>query len=109
MRFPLNEGEGQPLPKIFKLVNPYPGEPPFMKLRSKPAILRYHKYNAERNPDAYWYAEALLYLPHRDKEHLQEQLIQAKRNIKGSWDEFVKKIFHGHIYGGKKIRWKTRS
>ena len=94
MRFPLNEGEGQPLPKIFKLVNPYPGEPPFMKLRSKPAILQYHKYNAERDPDAYWYAEALLYLPHRDEEHLQEQLIQAKRNINGSWDEFVKKIFH---------------
>ena len=36
MKYPLKEGEGKPLPKVFKLKSPFPGEPPFMKLRTKP-------------------------------------------------------------------------
>ena len=94
MRYPLDEGEGEPLPRMFKLMDPYPGEPPYMKLRSKPAVLRFHKYKVERDPDAYWYSEALLYLPHRNDEDLLEQLTHAKENIDGSWDLFVTKIAH---------------
>ena len=92
--YPLQEGEGQPLPKVFKLKNPFPGEPPYMRLRTKPAILRFHKYNAERNPEAYWYSEALLYLPHRNEKDLQEKIHQAKSNLEGSWEDFVKRISH---------------
>ena len=94
MRYPLEEGEGEPLPRMFKLLDPYPGEPPYMKLRSKPAVLRFHKYKVERDPDAYWYSEALLYLPHRDEKDLLEQLAHAKENTDGSWDLFVTKIAH---------------
>ena len=94
IRYPLHEGEGQPLPKVFKLKNPFPGEPPYMRLRTKPAILRFHKYNAEKEPNAYWYSEALLYLPHRDEKDLQEKICHAKSNVDGAWEDFVKKISH---------------
>ena len=94
MKYPLNEGEGEPLPNTFKLIDPYPGEPPYMKLRSKPAALRFHKYNAERDADAYWYSEALLYLPHKHEQDLEEKVREAKSNINGAWDVFVAKISH---------------
>ena len=38
------------LPIQFELKDPYPGEPVFMKLRHKPAVLRYHK--VKQNNDA---------------------------------------------------------
>ena len=94
MMYPLKIGEGAPLPKLFKLKDPFPGEPPYMKLRTKPAVLRYHKYNAQRSPESYWYAEAVLYLPHKDEEDLQEKLREAKSCNPGAWELFVKKISH---------------
>ena len=94
MKYPLDVGKGQPLPKIFRLRDVFPGEPPFMKLRTRPAVLRFHKYNAEKNPDNYWYAEALLYLPHRDEDDLQRQINEAKENIEGAWENFVTRISH---------------
>ena len=94
LKYPLMEGEGEPLPKLFKLKDPFPGEPPYMKMRTKPAVLRFHKFKAERDADAYWYSEALLYLPHRDEKDLQEKLKHAKANIDGSWDSFVTRISH---------------
>ena len=94
MRFPLKEGQGEPLPKIFKILDPFPGEPPFMKLRTKPAVLRYHKYNASRDPDSYWYSEAVLYLPHTDEEDLKAQIMHAKQGGRETWDIFVAKISH---------------
>jgi hypothetical protein len=65
-----------------------------MKLRRKPAVLRIHKYNSERDPDAYWYSEAMLYIPHKDEEDLREKLKEAKSDIDGAWDLFVEKILH---------------
>ena len=94
LKYPLQEGEGHLLPKIFKLKDPFPGEPPYMKIRRKPAVLRFHKYNAERNPDAYWYSEALLYLPHRDETDLQNKIAEAKEDVNGAWVAFVNRISH---------------
>ena len=94
MKYPLKEGEGKPLPKVFKLKSPFPGEPPFMKLRTKPSVLRFHKYNAEKDPEAYWYSEALLYLPHRDEDDLQQKLNEAKENVDGAWGKLLTRISH---------------
>ena len=65
-----------------------------MKMRRKPAVLRFHKYNAERDPDAYWYSEALLYLSHRDETDLQNKIAKAKADVNGAWDSFVNRISH---------------
>ena len=52
MAFGFEKGKGPELPKSFKLIDPYPGEPPFMRLRKKPAVLRFHKYKLEKGADA---------------------------------------------------------
>ena len=57
LQYPLKEGEGPLLPEVFKLNDPYPGEPPFMRLRKKPAALRFHKYKIDKDPETYWYSK----------------------------------------------------
>ena len=86
------EGEGPRLPKIVKLNNPYPGEPPFMKLRTKPAVLRFHKFKIEKDPGAYWFSEAMLYTPHHTEEDLLQQIEQAKSGGQDTWEGFVHAI-----------------
>ena len=51
-----------PLPEYFAIENPFPGEPPFMKKRTKPAALRFHKMKRSVDPAAYFFSEALLYI-----------------------------------------------
>ena len=86
------KGNGPYLPKVFKLKDPYPGEPPYMKLRTKPAVLRFHKYKVEKDTEAYWFSEAILYMPHDNEEDLLNKINQAKSGGQESWDNFVEKI-----------------
>ena len=86
------KGEGPLLPTCFKLNDPYPGEPPYMKLRTKPAVLRFHKYKIKKDPDAYWFSEAILFLPHDSEQDLKNKIQQAKSGGSEAWDLFVKKI-----------------
>ena len=88
------EGQGPQLPKVFKLTDPYPGEPPFLKLRTKPAVLRFHKYKMEKDPSAYWFSEAILYLPHETEDDLMKRIEAAKAGGQESWQEFVEAITH---------------
>ena len=65
--FTMTAGENdspKELPKSFRLTSSNPGEPPFMKKRSFPAILRFHKYKEENKPHNYYFSELLLYYPH---------------------------------------------
>ena len=94
MAFPWEEGKGLILPHVFKLHDPFPGEPPFMKLRRMPAVLQFHKYKVEKDPDAYWFSEAMLYMPHDNEEDLVLQIKEAKSNGPDAWKEFVDKIAH---------------
>ena len=88
------EGQGPRLPNVFKLTDPYPGEPPFLKLRTKPAVLRFHKYKMEKDPSAYWFSEAILYLPHETEDDLMQRIEAAKAGGQESWQEFVEAITH---------------
>ena len=92
MAYGWEQGKGPLLPKIFRLINPYPGEPPFMKLRTKPAVLRFHKFKAENDLDAYWFSEAMLYLPYTCEENLLQQLDEAKTGGEEKWEQFIKQI-----------------
>ena len=40
---------GQALPGMIRLSNPYPGEASWMKKRSQPAALRFHKYKKDND------------------------------------------------------------
>ena len=82
------------LPKVFRLTTPYLGEPPFMRLRRHPAVLRFHKYKEEKDPDAYWFSEALLYFPHKNEEDLTSAINDAKTGGADVWKTFVHKIAH---------------
>ena len=86
------KGRGPKLPQIFKLKSPFPGEPPFMKLRKFPAVLRFHKVKFEKDPDKYWFSEAMLYMPHKNEEDLLNKINQAKSGGPETWQEFVEKI-----------------
>ena len=92
MAFKWKKGRGPNLPKVFKLKNPYPGEPPFMKLRTKPAVLRFYKYKVDKDPEAYWFSEAILYMPHDNEDDLVNKINQAKSDGEESWAMFVKQI-----------------
>jgi hypothetical protein len=87
------KGEGPPLPKVFKLTDVYPGEPPYMRLRTKPTVLRFHKYSATKDAEAYWLSEAMIYMPHSNEDDLVEKINQAKAGEE-KWNTFVDEIFH---------------
>ena len=87
-------GTGPYLPKVFKLKDPFPGEPPFMKLRTRPAVLRFHKFKVDKDPEAYWFSEAILYMPHANEEDLIDKINKAKAGGEETWDTFVKQIMH---------------
>ena len=103
------EGEGPRLPKIVKLNDPYPGEPPFMKLRTKPAVLRFHKFKMEKNPGAYWFAEAMLYIPHHSEEDLLQRIEQAKSGGQEAWEEFIQAISHVKSQVISAVQYKMRN
>ena len=63
-----------------------------MKLRKKPAVLRFHKFKAEKDINAYWFSEAMLYLPHSNEEDLVTQIEAAKTGGSQTWEELVDKI-----------------
>ena len=66
--------------EIIKLENPHPGEPPIMRKRTKPAVLRFHKYKQDSNPEAYFYSEALLYTPFRTYKELEQRIEEAAKD-----------------------------
>ena len=56
-----SKGKPMPLPDYIAIENPFPGEPPFMRKRKGPAVLRFHKTKQSVDPGTYFFAEALLY------------------------------------------------
>ena len=88
----IRKGARMPLPRVFKLEDAYPGEPPFMRLRTKPQVLRFHKKKADRDPQAYWFSEAMLYLPYLREEELLTAIREAKEGGEETWNLFTQKI-----------------
>ena len=68
------------LPDYIAIENPFPGEPHFMKKRSKPAVLRFHKTKKNVDPASYFFAEALLYTSFRTEEELEIKVNNAAQD-----------------------------
>ena len=66
--------KGKKLKNYIKLKNPYPGEPPYMRKRKSPAVLRFHKFRQDTNPLEFFFAEALLYKPFQSEEKLEQDI-----------------------------------
>ena len=94
MSYRWQEGQGPLLPKMFRLKDPFPGEPPFMRLRKKPLVLRFHQYKVEKDPEGYWFSEAMLYTPFEDEDELTETISKAKIESGLAWETFFAKITH---------------
>jgi hypothetical protein len=92
MAGPWPKGEGPLLPKVFKLTEVYPGEPPFQRLRTKPTVLRFHKYQATKDAESYWFSEAMKYMPYSNEDDLIEKINQATAGGEEKWNKFVDEI-----------------
>ena len=44
-----------------------------------------------KDPEAYWFSEALLYFPQENEQDLLNKINEAKSGGHASWDTFVKK------------------
>ena len=62
------------LPEYLKLGDVFPGEPPFMKKRKFPAVLRFHKFKMDTHPKEYFFSESLLYKPFKNEMEILEDL-----------------------------------
>ena len=58
------------LPKYISLLDPKPGEPRYLRLRSFPLIVRLHKFNCTKERHEYLYSELLQYRAFRCEEQL---------------------------------------
>ena len=62
------------LKDYIEIENPYPGEPPLMKKRRFPAVLRFHKFKFDKDPKEFLFSESLLYIPFKKEEDLQHKI-----------------------------------
>ena len=62
------------LPQYLKLSTVFPGEPPFMKKRKFPAVLRFHKFKLDTHPSEFFFSEALLYKPFRNEQDILDDI-----------------------------------
>ena len=74
------EGNKIPLPNYIAIDSPYSGEPPFMRKRKSPAVIRFHKVKEKADPAAYFDSEALLYAPFRSEEELEARVNNAAQD-----------------------------
>jgi hypothetical protein len=63
-----------------------------MRLRTKPTVLRFHKYSAAKDADAYWFSEAMIYMPYSNEDDLIEKINKAKAGGEEEWKKFIKEI-----------------
>ena len=82
-----NGKRGKPLPSMLPIRNPSPGEAPWIKKRSRPAALRYHKYKKDNDPKRFMLSEVMKYVPLDEEvddekiEDLYNDMIEGIRKV----------------------------
>ena len=84
------------LPRYIRICDLKPGELPFMKRRS-PQVLRYHKFNKEKNPHEYYFSELQLYHPHglfseQENSDLQREREDFERCKQTFWNKTLSSV-----------------
>ena len=97
------------LPQYIQIEDLKPGELPYMRRRS-PQVLRYHKFNREKNPHEYYFSELQLYYPHslkrtygptlsKERECMEKCLLTYNKSelhkVKGKIMEFLESVEEG--------------
>lgn len=77
------------LPSILKLIQTHPDEPPYMRKRINPAIMRIHKFNKNNETNSYWFSELLLYKPYRNENEI-DKLLEEINTISEDEDKQMK-------------------
>ena len=87
-----SEGKPVPLPAYIKIENPFPGEPPLMRKRMKPAVIRFHKPKQDVDAAKYFFAEALLYTPFRSEKELEERVANAAKDGYKELEKWISRV-----------------
>ena len=96
------------LPSYIKIDNPFPGEPPLMRKRMKPAVIRFHKPKQSVDPAKYFFAEALLYTPFRSEKELEDRVSNAALDGYAElekWIDAVKSQVMEHLESNEEARY----
>ena len=97
---------GFKLPMIILIQNPSPGEPKWMRKRTTPAVLRYHKSNKDNQFERWMLKELMLYTPFRiqdleDYETKTAEIYEKKR----IWIQTVKSKVMEHLESVEEARY----
>ena len=96
--------EHHTLPKVIKLKDPRPGEPKYMRKRSR-QVVRFHKINSTKYPHEYKYSQLQLFSPFDREEDLGPEDIDRCEFLFNARSEYnnrlkihnVKKILMKHL------------
>ena len=67
--------EHHSLPNFIKLTNLRPGEPKFMRKRTR-QVVRFHKIDSTKKPHEYYYSQLQLYSPFKSEEDLEPDSLE---------------------------------
>ena len=99
---------GKPLPDLLTLTNPYPGEASWMKKRTRPAALRFHKYKKDTDHKRFMLNELMLYYPldgevDDDKiEDLYNEMVDGVRKV-----DIVKRQVMEHLESVEEAKYQV--
>ena len=95
-----------PLPKLIEISDPYPGEPKWMRKRRGPAVIRYHKVNADNQYERWMLKELMLYTPYReaDLDEYENNTAEVYKQ-KESWIRSVKSKVMEHLESVEEARY----
>merc|ERR1711923_260896 len=98
MTYKDNGKKGKPLPLMLPLKNPFPSTISWIKKRSRPAALRYHRYKKDNDHKRYMLSEVMKYMPVDQEveddqiEDLYNEMVDGVRKV-----EIVKRQVMPHL------------
>ena len=100
-----NGSQGVPLPDKIELKNDGFGGPQFMRKRTRPAALRFHKVKQHNDPDRYMIKELMLYYPlHEELQADDAEMLYMQKHGDEYKVEIVKRQVMPYLEGVEEAR-----
>ena len=100
-----NGSQGVPLPDKIELKNDNFGGPQFMRKRTRPAALRFHKVKQHNDPDRYMIKELMLYYPlHEELQADDAEMLYMQKHGDDYKVEIVKRQVMPYLEGVEEAR-----